>query len=231
MSIFNKSKIKALLEPMVASICNDEENNPDLRKNTYDVFSATIDAVINDITLEEYKEREKYRQRQKTLQNKIGELHQKILGTLDNITDLGTGSVVDLEGDLFIAEIKNKHNTTKGNHKIAIYDDLESVLKKKDDKTIGYYVEILPQNKKHYNKPFTPSDNKTKKKRDENPRIRQIDGDSFYSLVTGSEHALRDVYDMLATSLTEIKNERYGKKLNAKDYIDEKEFDHIYCKK
>ncbi|WP_010129810.1 Eco47II family restriction endonuclease, partial [Haemophilus sputorum] len=63
--------------------------------------------------------------------------------------------------------------------------------------TVGYYVEILPVNGKTYDKPFTPSDNKTKTRRPENDRIRQIDGKSFYERVTGNPNALEDLYKML----------------------------------
>lgn len=230
MPTFDKEKIREILEPIVSEAYDAQTTESDLRRNTLDVFSASIDSAIRGISIDKWKEQERQRQMQKTLQNQIGELHQAILGTLDGIRDLGVGQVVDLEGDNFIAEIKNKHNTTKGNHKIAIYDDLENRLQGKDRSTKAYYVEILPQNGKSYDKPFTPSDNKTKKRRNENSRIRQIDGQSFYTLVTGNENALRELYSLLPEVTTEILNDKYGKKQNAKDHMDIKEFDHIYKK-
>lgn len=231
MSTFDEDKIKKILEPIISKAYEARTTESDLRKNTLDVFSASIDCAVRDITLEEWKKQEKQRQMQKTLQNQIGEIHQEVLGTLDGVTNLGTGKVIDLEGDGFIAEIKNKHNTTKGNHKVAIYDDLESQLANKDDETVAYYVEILPRNGKSYNQEFTPSDNRTGKRREANPKIRQIDGQSFYTMVTGNENALRELYELLPRITTEIINEKYGKKQKADDYIDESEFNHIYNKK
>jgi len=231
MSTFDEERIKQILEPIVKKAYEAQTTDSDLRKNTLDVFSASIDSAVRGITLEEWKEQERQRQMQKTLQNQIGEIHQEVLGTLNGVTNLGTGKVIDLEGDGFIAEIKNKHNTTKGNHKTAIYDDLESQLVDKKDGTVAYYVEILPKNGKSYNQEFTPSDNRTSERRDANPNIRQIDGQSFYEMVTGNKDALRELYELLPKVTTEIINENYGKNQDANDYIDESEFDYIYKKK
>jgi len=231
MSTFDKDKVKKILEPIITKAYESQATESDLRKNTLDVFSASIDSAIKGITLDEWKEQERQRQVQKTLQNQVGELHQEILGSLDGVTNLGTGKVIDLEGNGFIAEIKNKHNTTKGNHKIAIYDDLESQLTSKSEDTVAYYVEILPRNGKSYNDEFTPSDNRTSERRPVNPNIRQIDGQSFYEIVTGNKNALRELYELLPEVTTEIMNEKYGKKQKASDYIDETEFDHIYKQK
>lgn len=159
-------------------------------------------------------------------------MHQKILGTLSGVQNLGVGDVVDIisQEKSLIAEIKNKHNTTKGNHKIAVYDDLKSVLSSKPEITTAYYVEILPKNGKKYNKPFTPSDNKTSQQRPANEFIRQIDGQSFYELLTGNPNALRELYILLAQVASEILSEEFNLTLNYQDYINAKEFDVIYGK-
>ena len=58
------------------------------------------------------------------------------------------GGVVDIicENKKIVAEIKNKHNTTKGNHKKSIYDDLLSVLERYEGYT-GYYVDFTQKRK------------------------------------------------------------------------------------
>lgn len=226
---FDRTKIKDILSPIVEDTINAIGNDSDLRRNTIDIFSKSIECTILNITNEEWENRELDRQTQKTFQNKIGELHQKILGTIDNITDLGTGKIIDLEGPDFIAEIKNKHNTTKGNHKIAIYDDLEQCLRKEENQgKIGYYVEILPKNGHSYDKPFTPSDNKQKQKRPENNNIRQIDGKSFYKKVTGNQNALEEIYKMLPELVAEIIREKFDQKRDINNVINQEEFDYIY---
>ncbi|MFT8797863.1 Eco47II family restriction endonuclease, partial [Zymomonas mobilis] len=181
----------------------------DLEKNTLDCFSCVIESSIRNMTLEQWKEAEKARQLQKTLQNDIGNMHQEILSTIDGIRDLKVGEIVDLESidKKFIAEIKNKFNTTKGNHKVSIYDDIENKLKEYDDDFIGYYVEILPQKKKKYNKEFTPSDNNTKSCRPINERIRIIDGYSFYAMVTGKENALEELFFKFPSMIKDILND------------------------
>lgn len=234
MATFDKLKIKKVLTPVVKAAYTSQDSESDIYRNTLDIFSASLDSAIKGISREEWLIQEKQRQVQKTLQNDIGALHQSILGTLDGVENLGTGAIVDLKSETkhFIAEIKNKHNTTKGNHKVAIYDDLEKVLSNCDDpKTVGYYVEILPPNGKAYNKPFIPSDNKVKEKRLTNERIRQIDGQTFYAEVTGNPHALRELYELLPELCVEILQEEYGLKRNASDYKNMEDFDKIYGSK
>lgn len=167
------------------------------------------------------------------MQNQIGELHQKILGTLDGVEDLGVGSIVDIRCNdkQLIAEIKNKHNTTKGNHKIVIYDDLAKLLRDDSNIQTAYYVEILPKNGKTYNKPFTPSDNRAKQRRDENPQIRQIDGQSFYTLLTGNPDALRELYLLLPELASEILVEEFSIERDVVKFLNEEEFDFIYGEK
>lgn len=232
---FDKEKIKNILKPFLTSIISLYKtgiSDKKLRNNTLDVFSATIESLLKGISFDEWIEQEKQRQIQKTLQNEVGNLHQKILGTLTGVEDLGTGSVVDIicKEKSLIAEIKNKHNTTKGNHKIAIYDDLQSILATKPEIKTAYYVEILPKNRKKYNIPFVPSDNKTKQRRPSNENIRQIDGQSFYELLTGNPNALRELYVLLAQVASEILSEEFDLTLNYQDYVNEQEFDVIYGK-
>ena len=104
-----------------------------------------------------------------------------------------------------LAEIKNKHNTTKGNHKVELYDALKTMLDENEyNGYVGYYVEVIPQGRKKYNKPFVPSDNKAKgKRRTINKMIRIIDGVSFYSLATGREQALKELFDILPRVIME----------------------------
>lgn len=228
--LFDKDEIKEILRPILISAYQAEISEADLRKNTLDVFSATLESALKGISFDEWLEQEKKRQIQKTLQNQVGELHQKILGTLTGVQDLGVGGVVDIEcqAKALIAEIKNKHNTTKGNHKVAIYDDFQAVLATKPINTTAYYVEILPKNGRRYNREFTPSDNRTGLQRPANEHIRQIDGQSFYELLTDNPNALRELYILLAQATSEILSEEFDLALNYQNFINEIEFDVIY---
>jgi hypothetical protein len=180
------------------------EADTDLYKNKVDPFSALIDSMLQGIPLSSWVTQEKVRQSQKTLQNCIGNFHQSVIASFDGWEDLETGNIVDIRNKKrkIVAEVKNKFNTTKGNHKIQIYRDIEAILKQPEYKGfVGYYVEIIPSGrglKTIYDKPFVPSDN-TKKGQRATPRedIRLIDGRSFYKIVTGNEETLAQLYNSL----------------------------------
>jgi hypothetical protein len=181
-----------------------ENKQKDLYKNIIDPFSAVFEASYYDISLTEWIEREKSRQIQKSFQNAVGNFHQKLIGKISGWNDLGVGEVVDLRNDerKIIAEIKNKFNTTKGNHRTAIYDDLDKLIKTRYLGYTGYYVSILNKNK--INKPFQPSDNKIHDRRKLNDNIREVDGATFYEIVTNEHNAIKKIYDILPLVITHI---------------------------
>lgn len=233
MSVFNRDKVKAILKPIVESTYKAQQTEKDIYSNTLDCFSAIIDSSVRGVTLEEWKESEKQRQAQKTLQNKIGDFHQRVLGTLDGVDDLGTGGIVDLVSSdhKMVAEIKNKWNTTKGNHKKTIYDDLESVLDNEEKEGyVGYYVEILPRNGQDYNKPFTPPDNTSGTGRESRDDIRVIDGKTFYTKLTGDENALEELYSLVPELTAEILEESFNVKRDVADVKDNDIFPELYNK-
>jgi hypothetical protein len=87
---------------------------------------------------------------------------------------------------------------------VEIYDAIKSKLKTGEYANfIGYFVEVIPKGKKIYDKLYTPSDNKTKKRRPNNEKIRVIDGISFYALATGREHALQELFEVLPSILAD----------------------------
>lgn len=173
-------------------------------KNIIDPFSAIFDASFKHISLSEWIEQEKLRQIQKTFQNHIGIFHQKVLGSIHGWSDLGDGNIVDIANNKkkIVAEVKNKFNTTKGNHRTAPYDDLKKVITTKYKGYVGYYVSILT--KKRFNRPFTPSDNVTKERRPENKNIREIDGATFYDMATGEKDTAKKLYHALPAILADI---------------------------
>jgi len=192
-----------------------------LHKNVIDPFSALFHRITHSISYKEWIEQEKARQIQKTMQNAIGVFHQEILGSSYGWKDLGTGGGLDVENSKMkiIAEVKNKFNTTKGNHKIEIYDAIKVKLKmpKYSDFT-GYLVEVIPQGKKKYDKPFTPPDNKTKRRRPTRNKIRVIDGVSFYAMATGRKNALQELFEVLPHVIIDKHKYKLSKE-EAKEYF------------
>jgi hypothetical protein len=204
-------EVKAVLD--VATSAADAAEDK-LYNNVIDPFSAVMDSMRQGITLSNWLEQEKARQVQKSMQNALGTFHQRILGCVEGWRDLGNGGVLDLENNnkKVIAEIKNKHNTTKGNHKKEIYNDILSLITSSYKGYTGYYVEIIPKSYTQYDEPFTPSDNVLGGSKPANQQIRITDGKSFYCFVTGSENALDQLYialphviaDLLGSNPTEL---------------------------
>ncbi len=197
--ISNEALIQSVKNVLSVAKSSIDKADKNFFQNVIDPFSALFGAVSQGVTLTKWIESEKQRQMQKTLQNAIGVFHQEILGSAPNWENLGTGKVIDLKCTKYkiIAEVKNKFNTTKGNHKKEIYNDFSSLLSGDYKGYIGYYVEIIPKNKKRYDKSFTPSDNVSSCRKQENKNIRVIDGYSFYEKVTGRENALKELYNVL----------------------------------
>lgn len=212
MDSFNRENLKNAIESSVVRMYEAQVADLDLYRNTLDCFSASIDALLQGISMDDWLKQEKERQVQKTKQNAIGSLHEDIMGSIDGVTSLPVGNLVDIicEDKKIVAEVKNKHNTTKGNHKVQIYRDLAKKIDALTDGYTGYYVEVLPKGAKSYDNAFTPSDNQTKTKLPKREDIRVIDGKSFYSLLTGKENALEELYRELPLLVTEIIQEQFN---------------------
>ncbi len=133
-----------------------------------------------------------------------------MLGSIPGWADLEKGNVIDLENRerKIIAEIKNKHNTTKGDQKKNLYESFEKLLSLKYTGYTAYYVEIIPNKKDGYNELFVPSDNTVSIRKNENPNIRKISGQKFYALATGDPLALKNLYETIP-KISEI----YGKNI------------------
>lgn len=183
----------------------------DFNRNVIDPFATLFEMSGFQLDEKAWRAGEKNRQAQKTLQNHIGTFHQTLLGNVAGWEDLGTGGLVDIvcHERKLIAEIKNKHNTVKGSDKVKVYDLMERAVMTKGHQYkgfTGYYVEIIPKATARYDKPFTPPDNQTGQPRAANPLIRQIDGYSFYALVTGVPDALAQLFTVLPDVIESCSN-------------------------
>ncbi len=185
-------------------------------RNVIDPFAAVFEMSGFEIKdIESWQTIERTRQAQKTLSNGVGMFHQKILGSVTGWEDLGVGKIVDNRStsQKIIADIKNKHNTVKGSDLAKLYDGLAELVMPKTSTYFGYtayYVTIIPKQQKVFDVPFAPSDNKTGKKRQENPAIRAIDGRSFYALVTGVDNALEQLFDALPFVIKSVSSDHYA---------------------
>jgi hypothetical protein len=193
-------------------------------KNVIDPFSSIFEMAGFGVGFNDWVKNESIRQAQKSLQNHVGAFHQRILGKVDGWQDLGTGSEVDLINNKkkIIAEIKNKYNTVSGGKLADQYRSLELLVQQKASKFYqytSYFVKIIPKDKLRYNRPFVPSDKAQGKKCPSNELIREIDGASFYHLVTGEKYALRELFIALPnvvkeTSYSKISNSDFTQLLS-----------------
>lgn len=186
----------------------------DFTKNVIDPFGCIFETAAFNVNHATWKSSELIRQSQKTLQNHIGDFHQKVLGCVAGWEDLGTGSVVDLihRDTKIIAEVKNKYNTVTGGKLADQYYSLERLIMPKASAYKGYtsyFVNIIPKKPERYNKLFEPSDKDKGAKCPENENIRVIDGASFYSLATGQESALEDLHKALPKVIEDVFNKIY----------------------
>lgn len=196
-------------------------------KNVIDPFSALFEISGFEIDYQSWIKNETTRQAQKTLQNQIGNFHQNILSYPEGWVNLGVGKVVDLfsKEKKTIAEVKNKYNTISGGRLSDLYYSLDSLVSPKSSIYKGYtafYVAIIPKKAIRFNKPFTPSDKEKGQKCPSNEQIREIDGASFYDLVTGCDNALESLFDVLPEVISDCSKGKYrvNDKEKLKDFFE-----------
>lgn len=182
--------------------------------NVIDPFGAIFESP-GFSSHREWRNAELVRQCQKTIQNHVGAFHQKILGHVDGWEDMGIGGIVDLvnEERKIIAEVKNKYSTVTGGDLADKYKGLDELISPKHSRFkdyCAYFVNIIPRKPIKSDVPFTPSNKGSGTSCPINQNIRIIDGASFYELVTGRPHALKELYSVLPQSIEYIFNERFG---------------------
>ena len=178
----------------------------DLGDNVVDPFAVVLEAAIGRLTSDNYKSQERQRQLQKSITNKIGHLHQAIIGATPGWNSTGaSGGGVDIvsQKKRILAEVKNKYNTVKGSNLYPeVYTKLASYLVRKEFKDFkAYYVTVIPEPGKGAAEPFTPSISKKEGKAPRRADILKIGGKEFYKLVTGRENALRELLGAIQVHL------------------------------
>jgi hypothetical protein len=183
-------------------------------KNVIDPFSAIFEIAGFEFDHKTWFNSETARQAQKTLNTHIGSFHQTILGQCQGWANLKTGHIIDLvcEEKKIIAEVKNKHNTVTKGQLAQLYYSLDDLVTRKTSIYKGYtayYVTIVPKTSKKFDKEFTPSDKEKGKKCEASANVREIDGASFYSIVTGDKNALENLFDVLPGFIVKCSEGKY----------------------
>lgn len=191
------------------------QSSKEFNRNVIDPFGSLFEVAAFDFDYKTWKNSEAARQSQKTLQNHVGEMHQKVLGFASGWDNLETGSVIDLVCDehKIIAEVKNKYNTVTGGKLSDLYESLERLVMPKSSRYkdyTAYFVHIIPKKPIKYDQCFTPSNKDKGSKCPKNEKIRVIDGASFYSMVTGEDNAIFDFYSALPNVIESVFRKDYG---------------------
>lgn len=184
-------------------------------KNVIDPFAALFEVSSFRLDHSSWKKSEQKRQTQKTLQNAIGSFHQKLLGCVTGWENLPTGQDVDLRCTerKIIAEVKNKHNTVKKSDLAGMYEHFERLVMPKASIYKGftaYLVSIIPKTPERFEKLFTPSARNTGNTHSANQLIKEVDGATFYKIVTGRQNALQEMYDAMPTAIEKVLSEKEG---------------------
>ena len=175
----------------------------DLRDNGLDPFKTLFDIINRKMSFENWLKTEEGRQYDKTLNNRIGEFHQKMLGGVKGWKDLGTGDETKLDlikTDLSIGiELKNKFNTVNADSLNKVRDKLEQfVIINKG--SVGYWAYIIEKD----NSSGVSSWNKKDRTKDKN--IRKIWGAKVYELVTKDKQALSKTWKALPKAISDYFN-------------------------
>jgi hypothetical protein len=209
LTFLTDDRLLPIVETMVGSVsAKQSQIKRTLASNVLDPFNAVFQGTLLKLSRADWEKMEAARQIQKTFEQQMGYLHQSVLGALPNWQNLKTGNVTDLLNiqDKVCAEVKNKHNTVKASDQAAVYDKLLGLVGSSGTYRgfTAYYAVIVPRSVAAMNEPFTPSDNASGVKKPANPKIRKIDGYSFYALATGREHALRELFEALPKAIQRV---------------------------
>ncbi len=169
-----------------------------LFSNEIDPFKMTFE--IQQIGIEEWIRKEVLRQLDKSVEQKMGDFHQKILGGVEGWEDLGIGQKVDLvnrEQKIYI-ELKNKHNTMNSSAQANVRRELENITSR-DNEAIAFWAYII-------GKKSNPSGEAVwiKKSFNKIDNVKKIWGKELYQMVTGKEDALAQVFEALPVVISDL---------------------------
>jgi len=164
--------------------------------NKVDTIKLTFDAEFNSIDEESLIESEILRQIDKSINNSIGTFHEQILGGISGF-EVGNLSGFDIKAtdDTIFADIKNKHNTMNSSSAESLFQKLARYADTYK-KANCYWVQILA--KSSFNEKWTAEING---KEYSHSRVYKISGDQFYTLLSGQEDALFQLYKALPIAI------------------------------
>ena len=184
----------------------------DLKDNGLDPFKIIFDIVNRGVSFDDWLKNEENRQLDKTLNNRIGEFHQKLLGGVKGWKDLGTGDDTKLdlikEDKTIAIELKNKFNTTNSDSLDKVRDKIEKFIEE-NPISVGYWAYIIEKDNSSGEKVWR------KKSRILDPRIKVAWGSRVYEIVTGDSNALKKTWEALPKAI----KDSFSKEISEEDMI------------
>jgi len=188
-----------------------------LYSNKVDTIKLTFDSKFNNIDEESLIQSEVLRQIDKSINNSIGTFHEQILGGIKGF-EVGNLSGYDIKAknDTLFADIKNKHNTMNSSAAEALFQKLARYANDYK-KAKCYWVQILAKgsfcelwsgdiNSKEYS----------------HSRVYKISGDKFYSLLSGQDDAMFQLYKVLPIAIKDyLKSTEQDKKVATNSALEE----------
>jgi hypothetical protein len=172
-----------------------------LFSNVVDPFKMTFE--VSKIGVKEWIRKEILRQLDKSVEQKMGEFHQKMLGGVNGWTDLKIGQGVDLVNDdnTLYLEIKNKFNTCSGSALKDVRKNLEDITKEKH-KATAYWAYIIAKSKDKSGEAVW-----VKKGFNKIDSVKSLWGEKVYEKVTGDPKALYKIYQTLPKVIADVTKE------------------------
>lgn len=179
---------------------NSEIDMEHLQRNTLDPIKQVFDISAMKIDSESWIKNELIRQQDKTINNRIGDFHQRLLGKVEGWEDLGTGdsTKVDLrktDNSVFM-ELKNKENTVNADSKDQVRRKLAKILEIHPTAQT-YWAYILSTR-------GDSGESTWKYHEEDNPKIKRIWGKNVYELVTGKSDALEQVWKAIPLAVADV---------------------------
>ena len=182
--------LQAATSTFVDSIARSREENQDrMRRNVLDPFLlASMAHMFGAETVEEVLDYAANSTAVGSIGNALGRFHQQVLGGANGWRDHDRGFDLISDQRRLLAEVKNKHNTMNSSNRRQVEDDLKAALRQRESGWTAYLAIIIPKNPERYRTELAPN-------------LFEVDGASFYEIVSEQDDALHDVLDYLCDEL------------------------------
>ena len=174
------------IDTLLARASDAKSKAPErVRGNVRDPFSSLVAASTFEVQdANELVELQSLESALRGGSNAIGEFHQSVLGSVPNWENHDAGYDLVCESRRMLAEVKNKHNTMNSTNRREVIEGLRTGIQQRRGTWKGYLVIVIPRKPERYEITL-------------NSRLYEVDGATFYELVTGEANAIHDLFEYL----------------------------------